>query len=85
MPRTLIIFRNGQTDLAARLAAAVAAFRQDRGHAPLAVTVHKTEVTAAQAAVGALGLELEVRGTGGCLISEVWLQATAEKKEGNDG
>jgi hypothetical protein len=80
---TLTTYRNGATDLTDRIAAAVAAFRQDQGRTPAAVVVPKTEFEKARAAVEALGLDVEVRGTGGCLIPEVWLQAAAKKEEGD--
>jgi hypothetical protein len=56
---TLTTYRNGATDLTNRIRIAVAAFRQDQGRTPAAVVVSKTEVSAAQAAVKALGLDVE--------------------------
>ena len=57
-------------DLACRIKTALADFRQSQGTDPAAIVVHASEAEAAQA----MGLGIEVRGSGGCLVPEVWLE-----------
>jgi len=56
-----------------RIAAAVAAYRGEHGTPPAGLAVHPREVDAARQVVADLGLALEVRAVGGCLVPEVWL------------
>ena len=67
---TYSVYRNGTGELEKRIAAALAHFRQSQGQDPASVTVHKSEADKARA----LGLACEVRGCGGCIVPEVWLQ-----------
>lgn len=59
-------------DVAQALDKALAAHRERYGD-PAAVTVHPSEVAAARLALDAQGLGLDVAGSGGCLVGEVWL------------
>lgn len=63
-------------DLEHRIKLALATFHKEHnGTWPAAVVVHTSELVAALAVVGELGIDgLEVRGSGGCLVPEVWLQ-----------
>jgi hypothetical protein len=63
-------------DLEHRIKLALASFHKERGGTwPAAVVVHTSELVAALEVVGGLGIDgLEVRGSGGCLVPEVWLQ-----------
>ena len=66
--------RGGPGEVKVRLARAVEAFCERHGMVlPAAVVVARAEVERARAAVKALGLGLEVVGSGGCLVGEVWL------------
>jgi len=71
------IHRNGQEkrhDLQAALRQAMTDFYRRHNTLPVEVVVHKTLVEQAQAALRALDLpKLPVRGSGGCLVPEVWL------------
>jgi len=69
-----LTYRNGNGPIESRIKAAVSHFYQANGQLPAGLVVHKSEVDGAQAAVLALGLALEVGGSGGCLVGEVWLQ-----------
>lgn len=71
-------YRNGTSKLEVRIKEAVSHFFKDRGELPAAVVVHRTEMDDAQAAVKTLDLSLEVRGSGGCLVPEIWLQLPKE-------
>jgi len=67
---TYRIYRGGPDDLKGRIKTALADFRQSQGTDPAAIVVHASEAEAAQA----MGLGIEVRGSGGCLVPEVWLE-----------
>jgi len=73
-------YRNGHEGVEERIKAAVTRFYAERGVLPVMIVVHKGEVEEARAAAGELELRVEVQGTGGCLVPEVWLgvDCTAE-------
>ena len=85
-----------------RLRDAIAAFYQNEGRLPVGVVVHKSvlasEVGAARTAVKMLELSLPIRGDGGPLVGECWLQVRGNndkkpvlqqailfREEGSDG
>lgn len=70
---TFLTYRNGNAAIEKRIKAAVAAFYERRGKLPTTLVVHKSELGDARAAVQTLGLGLDVQGSGGCLVPEVWL------------
>lgn len=71
---TFKTYRDGTGSLERRIERAVARFHKDRGRLPAAMIVHSSEVADARTAVQALKLALPVRGSGGCIIPEVWLE-----------
>ena len=57
------------------------AWYQTRWHSlPPRITVHKSQVGAAEAALPA-GAEIAVEGLGGCLANEIWLWLPDEEEE----
>ena len=66
-----------------RIKAAVGAFWKREGRLPAGVVVNEEEVEAAQAAREGLGLPagMGVEGSGGCLVTEVWVRADTGKGE----
>jgi hypothetical protein len=67
-------------ELPEHLAEALAAYRAAQGRLPPRITVHKSQVGAAEAALPA-GAEIAVEGLGGCLANEIWLWLPDEEEE----
>ena len=67
-------------ELSAHLTEALAVYRAAQGRWLAKITVHTSQVTAAQAALPAEG-EIAVEGLGGCLANEVWLWLPGENEE----
>lgn len=82
---TFIIYRDGGSELRQRIKQAVTDFYSEWAKLPTTMIVHKSEVADAQAALQALDLTLEMRGCGGCLIGEVWLQKNNNERKGKGG
>lgn len=86
MTTTFIIYRNnGSGELRQRIKQAVTDFYSEWAKLPTAMIVHKSEVADAQAALQALDLALEMRGSGGCLIGEVWLKLPKNNSDEGEG
>ena len=75
---TFATYRDGTGKVEARIKAAVQAFYSDRQRLPASIVVNKSELDAARAAAEALALRLPVKGMGGCLCGETWLQLPEE-------
>ena len=75
---TFTTYRNGRDAMETRIKAAVQAFYSDRQRLPASIVVNKSELDAARAAAEALALRLPVKGMGGCLCGETWLQLPEE-------
>jgi hypothetical protein len=71
---TMIVYKSGDDNLLARIEAALEAFERKHGARPASVTVNKSEMARAEA----MFPWLEVRGSGGCLVGEVWLEKPRE-------
>lgn len=71
---TFIAYRNGTDNLERRIRLALASFRKSFDRWPAAVVVPSSEVAEAMGLVVGLGVGCEVRGSGGCLVPEVWLE-----------
>lgn len=74
---TFIAYRNGTEALERRIKLALAAFHKSFGRWPAAVVVPSSEIETAAPLVADLGVGCEVRGSGGCLVPEVWLEVGA--------
>jgi hypothetical protein len=61
------------------LTEALAVYQEDLGHLPPRITVHKSQVGAAEAALPA-EVEIAVEGLGGCLTNEIWLWLPDEEE-----
>lgn len=57
-----------------RIKAAVAAYYQAHRALPAGIAVSPGEVAAAASATAVLELRIPVRGIGGCLVPEIWLE-----------
>ena len=80
MTTTYIAYRNGSDTLERCIKLALASYRKSFGRWPAAVVVPSSEVNAAEGLVAGLGIAgLGVRGNGGCLATEVWLQVADNK------
>ena len=75
---TYIAYRNGSDELERRVKMALATFYKQHSRWPTAVVVHPSEVAEATALVSGLGVGCQVRGNGGCLKPEVWLEIGAD-------
>jgi hypothetical protein len=77
---TFLTYRNGGGDLESRIKGALASFWQTRHERPAAVVVHKTKAQEGQELLKRLapGSDVAVRGCGGCLVGEVWLEIARE-------
>lgn len=70
--RTYDVYRNGDgTITEQQIKTVVTDFKARNGKLPAALVVPKAQVAAAQAIVKA---GLPVRGAGGCLVGELWLE-----------
>jgi len=65
--------RSWNMSLRERIEAALAEYRAETGTTPEGLVVHPREVEAARRIVSDLGLNIEVKAVGGCLVPEVWL------------
>jgi len=82
MKQSFITYRDGAGPIETRIKAAVTTFYKARGVLPVGIVVNKVELDAAQEAVKALALRTPVRGNGGCLASEVWLEVAERSAQG---
>jgi hypothetical protein len=73
------VHRNQQA-LPEHLQEALTAYHAVRGHLPPRITVHKSQVATARAALPA-GTAISVEGLGGCLVNEIWLWLPEEEAE----
>lgn len=76
-----LVYRDGTNGMEARIRAAVASFYGVRGRLPALVVVNGTELETAVAAIEALELDVPVRIGGGCLVPEVWLAVSKDRKQ----
>lgn len=68
-------YRNGSTNLTDRITNALAHFQRSIGASPAALVVNPANLAKASEILQALGLAtLDVIGSGGVALSEVWLQ-----------
>ena len=76
--------RSWNMRLRERIEAALAEYRAEKGILLVGIAVNPREVEAAQRVVAELGLGLEVKPVGGCLVPEVWLimDGTSVRKKG---
>lgn len=80
-----LVYRDGTKPMLERIKSAVAHYYQQNRKLPVRILVHQSvhasEIEDAQAAVKTLELNLPVRGNGGPLKGEVWLQVTNSEKK----
>lgn len=70
-----ITYRDGTGPLEGRIKKAVRLFYAARCALPIGIVVNPSEMVQAQAAAEALALSvLPVQSSGGCLLSEIWLE-----------
>lgn len=80
MTTTYIAYRNGSDNLERRIKLALASFRKSFNRWPAAVVVPSSDVDEAVGLMPGLGIKgLGVRGSGGCLVPEVWLEVADSK------
>lgn len=83
---TFMVCRNHAVELETRIKAALEEFYAVHRQPPASMVVHTSEVSDAQAAVRQLAPDtgVEVRGCGGCLVPEVWVELPNTKRNETD-
>jgi len=65
--------KNWSVSLRDRIAAALDKYWKEAGGKPAAIVVNPREVENARQIVSDMGLNIDVKAVGGCLVPEVWL------------
>ena len=80
---TYLTYRNGNDNLDNLIKEAVTHFHKQYKRPPVVLVVHKTLVGKAKTIKAVTYLNIEVRGSGGCLVGEVWLDTDRKVKDGD--
>ena len=75
-----VLVHRSHHDLSEHLAEALRVYEEHLGHLPSRITVHTSQVAAAETALPAEA-EIAVEGLGGCLANEIWLWLPDEIEE----
>ncbi len=78
---TFRTYRSGAGDVEERIKAAVGRFYRSQGVLPAAIVVNGRELDGARVAAETLALGMPVKGMGGCLVLEVWLEVVEMGQE----